>query len=374
MRIAHIVTYISPDGAFGGPSRVALGQAAALATRGHDVTVYAAAPAALAGERMQDGYTLKTFSARRLLPGGGFAMMRAPQMTGVLRRELPRFDVVHVHLARDLVTLPAARVARRAKIPYVLQTHGMIDASERLLARPLDAFATRPVLRDASAILVLTDQEDRDIRSVERDVHVLRVGNGIEIGNLTDYVGRSDLVLFLARLHERKRPRAFVEMAGLLATQFPHIDFVLVGPDEGEATAILDAIAATGMGDRLRWMGAASPSETDAWISSAKAYVLPAVGEVFPMTILESLRAGTPVVTTDSLGIADACRGYGAALITNGSASELAAAVARVLTDDEGVVEKLRAGGLDYLRTELDISRVAEQLERTYESHVRAVA
>ena len=38
MKIAHVVTYISPDGAFGGLVRVALGQAEALAERGHDVT------------------------------------------------------------------------------------------------------------------------------------------------------------------------------------------------------------------------------------------------------------------------------------------------------------------------------------------------
>ena len=49
------------------------------------------------------------------------------------------YDVVHVHVARDFVTLPAATIARRAGVPYVLQPHGMIDPSDHALARPLDA-------------------------------------------------------------------------------------------------------------------------------------------------------------------------------------------------------------------------------------------
>ncbi|CAN5423543.1 glycosyltransferase [soil metagenome] len=299
--------------------------------------------------------------------------MRAPELTRALRRELTSLDVVHVHLARDLVTLPAALAVRKSDVAYVVQPHGMIDASDRLLAGPLDAYATKPVLRGASAVLALTDQEDRDIRTVERGSNVLPIANGIRVGEMPRYEGRKNIVLFLARLHERKRPIAFVQMATMLVDSFPGTDFVLAGPDEGEAPALLAAIEAAGVGDRVRWVGPAAPSATDALISSARAYVLPSVNEVFPMTILESLRVGTPVVTTDSLGIASACERYGAAMITDGSPAELANAVARVL-GEHGVAEGLRAGGHEYLRAELDIARVVDDLENLYSRHAVARA
>jgi hypothetical protein len=39
MRILQVVTLISPDGAYGGPARVALNPSAELIRRGHDVTL-----------------------------------------------------------------------------------------------------------------------------------------------------------------------------------------------------------------------------------------------------------------------------------------------------------------------------------------------
>lgn len=373
MKIAHVVTYVSPDGAFGGPVRVALGQAAALAERGHDVTVYAAAPPALAGTSSVDGYTLKTFPARRLAPGKGFAAMAAPQLTRALRADAATFDIAHVHLARDLVTLPAARQFKLARVPYVAQPHGMIDASDNPLAKPLDTIATRPLLRGARMILTLTDREVHDITAIEPSARTAPISNGIRIDELVPYEGRENTVLFLARLHPRKRPLAFVEMAKGLKDTLPTTRFVLAGPDEGEGAAVRAAIADATMGNRLEWIGAVSPENTEALLASARAYVLPAFGEVFPMTILESLRVGTPVVTTDSLGIAGECERFGAALITDGSPGELAKAVTRVLVAD-AEPSRLRAGGQSFLREKLDIARVAETLEALYVDQVRAVS
>lgn len=367
MKIAHVVTYVSPDGAFGGPVRVALGQAEALAARGHEVTVYAAAPPELARRVARDGYVLHTFPGRRIAPGAGFAMMSSPQLTRALKRDLSSVDAAHVHFARDLVTIPAALAIRSAGVRYVLQPHGMIDASDRLMAKPLDLLATRSLLRDADSVLVLTEKEAADIAEIEPRASSRPIANGVKVTDLPPYSGRADTVLFLARLHPRKRPVAFVEMAEILATEFPDTRFVLVGPDEGEGPAVLNAIASSSTrAGQIEWRGAVSPDETHGLLADARVYVLPAVGEVFPMSILESLQAGTPVVTTDSLGIADACRRYGAADITDGSPAQLAAAVRRILSDSETGM-RFRAGGTAYLRKELDIAAVADDLESVYE-------
>lgn len=85
------------------------------------------------------------------------------------------------------------------------------------------------------------------------------------------------------------------------------------------------------------------------------------------MTVLEAFRAGTPVVVTDSLGISEDCRSYGAAVVTDGSVAALADAVIALL-DDPVHAEKLRAGATSYLRDRLDISSVADTLSETYEA------
>lgn len=373
MKIAHVVTYVSEDGAFGGPVRVALGQAEALAERGHDITVYAAAPTSMAGVTEQNGYVLKTFPARRVAPIGGFASLSAPKLTQALKKDAPSLDFAHIHLARDLVTLPAARQIRKAGVPYVAQPHGMIDASDNLLAKPLDALVTRPLLRDAVAVLALTDREIEDITEIEPSARAIKIINGIRMRDLAPYDGRDDAVLYLARLAPRKRPVAFVEMARRLRDTLPNTRFVLAGPDEGEGDAVRSAIADAGMADRVEWIGPISPGETDALLASVRAYVLPAINEVFPMSIVESLRVGTPVVTTSSLGIAADCERYGAAVITDGSPEQLAASVAEIFRSD-AEANRLRDGGLMFLRQELDISHVAQRLESLYASEGSVVA
>ncbi|WP_430298469.1 glycosyltransferase [Sinomonas sp. B1-1] len=365
MKILHIVTHISSDGAFGGPSTVALGQAEALAALGHEVTVYAAAPSAEAADGSRDGFRLRTFPERRLGSKSGFAFVYAPSMLIALAKNLRNVDVVHLHLARDLVVMPAAWLVLRSRARYVVQPHGMLDRSSKKLAFVLDLLATKPVLRKAFRVLVLTREEAADVAEVESSVRLKKIANGIKGAAQLPAHGRENNVVFLARLHPRKRPLAFVEMASLLAPSLPQTNFIIAGPDEGEGAKVREAIQAANMGDRLRWIGPVPKDATEELLATAGAFVLPAVNEVFPMTILESIRVGTPVVTTDSLGIAEECVRYGAAAITTGSPIALADAVLQIMQDPD-YREQLVRGGYNYMREHLDISAVAQELVKTY--------
>ncbi|TDL46285.1 glycosyltransferase [Microbacterium oleivorans] len=367
MKIAHVVTYVSPDGAFGGPVRVALGQAAELASRGHDVTVFAASPDKAPKVVEQDGYRLLLFPARRVHRRLGFAGMRADGLTRALRASLPALDLVHVHLARDLVTLPAARVVRKAGVRLVVQPHGMIDRSQNPLAIPIDRWETKPSLSAAAAVLTLTAQEKADIRSIVPEAEVRSIGNGIKVGVVPPYEGREGGIVFLARLHPRKRPLVFVEAAVDVLERHPDERFILAGPDEGEGEKVAQMIEQAGLGDRITWVGPIEPGQTDALLRNAKAFVLPSFGEVFPMTVLESFSAGTPVITTSSLGIADRCKHYSAAIVTDGSVTAIAEAIELVLSSTEQVVA-LREGARRFIESDLSIESVVDRLLEIYES------
>jgi len=84
------------------------------------------------------------------------------------------------------------------------------------------------------------------------------------------------------------------------------------------------------------------------------------------MTILEAFRAGTPTVTTSSLGVADLCEQFEAALITDGSPENLAEAVESLLTDSD-LVDRVQSGGFRLVREELDIAVIARKLVAAYD-------
>ncbi|MFD9374496.1 glycosyltransferase [Streptomyces sp. NPDC059999] len=307
MRVLHAVTLHSPSHAFGGPVRVALNLAKGLRARGHEARLLAL------GEGFPDpwptsveGVPAKLFPARRLLPLG-FSGMTSPALLASAGRLVRDADVVHVHLARDLVTLPVALAALRARKPLVLQTHGMVDPSGKLLAKVLDAVAVRRVLRGADAVLYLTPHEREGLDAVVGApalASAVRLVNGTPPQEERPAPSGAPRVLYSARLQARKRPVDFVDAAPAVLAVHPDAEFVVAGPDEGERDAVRARIAALGLGDRFTVPGALSSAEVLTELRRAHVYVLPSVEEPFPMSVLEALSVGVPPVVTHSNGLA----------------------------------------------------------------------
>lgn len=369
VKIFSIVTLISPDGEYGGPVRVALNQARALRAAGHDVTVVGGARgfgSVLPSEL--DGVPVILFPARTMLPGVGFAGLIAPSLQRWLQREGRTADVLHIHAARDLITLPVADWALRHRVPYVLQTHGMIDASDNPLARPLDALVTRRVLRGAKAVLHLTPIERADLTAVARkDVRLLELGNGVPETAIAAGSGvDTSEVLYLARLAPRKRPLAFVHAATRLGARHPQVRFTLVGPDEGEASAVRSAISEAGAVN-ISWEGALSPEKTVERMARADIYVLPSVDEPYPMSVLEAMSVGLPVIVTESCGLASAIREIDCGIVVDDSIDSLTVALGSLLEDPEAARE-LGARGRAASRERFGMEAVAQALESAYRS------
>ncbi len=365
MRILSIVTLVSPLGEYGGPVRVAVNQAIELRRLGHEVLLAGSARGYEAGRPTElEGVPAALYPARTLLPGIGFAGLAAPGLHRRLARLTRNVDVVHIHAARDLVTLPAADWVRRRGIPYVVQTHGMITPTERMLARPLDAWLTRRVLRDAKRIFYLTEREKNELPQVGGSALKLeQLGNGVPVPPVYPTPPGVE-VLYLARLAERKRPIEFVEMAKRVGSEFPDVRFRLVGPDEGQGSRVAEAIRDSD-GVDIEWEGAISPDAAVERISRATIYVLPSVDEPFPMSVLEAMSLGVPVVITDSCGLAPLVDDEKCGVVVDDSLSSLVAAVTSLLRDPDRARE-LGATGARVTRQRLGMTAVGHQLERAY--------
>ncbi|MEU6883298.1 glycosyltransferase [Streptomyces sp. NPDC046712] len=332
MRVLHAVTLHSPTHAFGGPVRVAVNLCRGLAERGHHPRLVALGDGF--GDQLPtevDGVPARLYRARSILPLG-FSGVTSPALlagAGALVRDA---DVVHVHLARDLVTLPVALAALRAGRPLVLQTHGMVDPSGRLLAKVLDAVAVRRVLRGASAVLHLTGRERKDLDAVVGGplARAVRLVNGVPAQEPRPEPSGPPRVLYAARLQARKRPTDFVAAVPEILRRHPDASFVLAGPDEGERAAVDALVADLGVGDRVERPGPLSAARMLEELRRAHVYVLPSVDEPFPMSVLEALSVGTPAVVTASNGLARDIEEAGAGRVVT-DATGLAPAVIALL-------------------------------------------
>lgn len=367
MKIIQIATLVTPDGAYGGPVRVAVNQTRALLEAGHDVKLVAAASGFDKGLPTQfDGIPINLFKARKI-PKLGFSGTCSPALQSWLRSAVGSADAVHIHMGRDLVTLPASKLARRYGVPYVLQTHGMIAPSSHPLASTIDQFWTLPALHGARRIFYLTPQESHSLKAVAPSLSTLEeLQNGVPVTHYAPHPSREPTeVLFLARLHQRKRPLLFIELAKRLHPSFPNVRFALVGPDGGQGLEVRKAIDASGMSHVLRWEGAISPERTAERISRCDIYVLPSINEPFPMSVLEALALGRPTVITNSCGLAPTIAENEAGLVAEITTDSLVHSVRRLLSDSALRAQVSRAA-LDLARHEFGMKHVAERLEHFY--------
>ncbi|WP_455354773.1 glycosyltransferase [Streptomyces sp. SYSU K217416] len=367
MRIVHVVTVVCDDGAFGGPTSVAVGQLEEFAARGHEVTLLSLWRGRSRAPERIGSVPLRSRPARSVVPGQGFLGLMHPLLVRDMWRTMKDADVVHVHAGRDLVSLSALTLAVLRRKKVFVQTHGMVEPRHGIVARLFDR-AYIPLLRRARCCLVLTEREGRVLAEViGPDGPPLRtLPNGVrpQTGR-EEREPRSREVLFLARLHPRKRPEAFVEMAALVHKEVTDARFTLHGADGGSLPLVREVIASRGLETVVAYRGALEPADAVRAFAKASVYVLPSVNEPFGMTILESLAAGTPVVCTDTCAIADELARRGAAIVTDGSPQAMAGAVCDLLGDEE-VRRSLAEAGRRAVEEVFSIRAVGDRLEEIY--------
>lgn len=383
MKILHVVTLHTPDHAFGGPTRVAFNLSKVQRANGDDARVMALGDGFPDGELPShvEGVPVHLFQARHLLPMFEVSGITSAALLRTARRMMRGADLVHVHLMRDLVTLPAALLALATRTPLVVQTHGMIDPTEKKVAQLTDVLGVRKVLREADAVLHLTEMERVDVNAVAAPApltRTVRLVNGVrpqERKPARD-PGRPPTVLYLARIQERKRPEDFIAAMPHVLAHHPDARFVLAGPDTGALAGTLALARKLGVTDSLDHVG---PLEHDAVLTAgreADVYVLPAIEEPFPVSVLEAMSVGTPVVITRTCGQGPDVSAAGAGRVIDSRVGEDAANARKVadaileLLEPEAA-EQAGKAAWQLVNDQFTIEAVTRTLRGTYEDVVR---
>ncbi|MEU8351643.1 MULTISPECIES: glycosyltransferase [unclassified Streptomyces] len=380
MKVLHVVTLHTPTNDFGGPTRVALNLSRGLRDRGVDARI----------ATLGDGFDgpLPTeiesvpawmYQARHVLPAFEVSGITSPALLAKARRMVMGADVVHVHLMRDLITLPFALVALQCGRPLVLQTHGMIDPTEKRVAQLVDVLGLRRVLRRADAILHLTEMERRDVEAVvepDRLRHTRRLVNGVRLQERRPATGpgRPPTVLYLARVQARKRPEDFVSAMPAVLAKYPDARFVLAGPDTGPlADEMLAMAGRLGVADSLEYVGALGHEEVLEQLRRSDVYVLPSVVEPFAVSILEAMSVGLPVVVTKTGGLSPDVEEAGAGRVVasrpDADNGPLVSQAILELLDPAANAEASEAAW-NLIRDKFSIEAVVDTLQEVYEEAV----
>jgi glycosyltransferase involved in cell wall biosynthesis len=255
--------------------------------------------------------------------------LRAPgpvsvlRTAGRLRREVASRPVglVHAHNVRASV---AARLGTRGT-PMVTTVHGLADEdyprAARLLRRSDLVVA---VSQDVAGRLSTAGLPEQRLRLIENAVPAADdVDRAAARGELGLDPARP-VVLCVARLAPPKRVDLLLD-----AWSGTAIDALLLVAGDGPDRSSLEHRAA-GLDGRVRFLG--DRRDVRRLLAAADVLVLPSDREGLPMTVLEAMAAGVPVVASAVGGLAS-FDPETIALVPPGSASALGDAVRRALAD-----------------------------------------
>jgi glycosyltransferase involved in cell wall biosynthesis len=383
MRILYAVHGYKPAVRIGGPAVSVPALAERLVRRGHDLTVVTSDRDL--GERLDvpleqevdvEGVKVWYFPTTSVLsrwlpsarsPRAPSGFLYAPSMAKALQRIVPSVDLVHTHLPFIYPTYAAAKAARVARKPLVYHQRGVLNPRrlefKRLKKRLYLELIERPILRQATLLLALTNDEAAGYRRLGAEQPCWTVPNGVDLPpEQLEVRARAQsawalpqaapTVVFLGRLHPLKGTRKLLSAFREVHRVLPDARLLMAGPDEeGELSVLRSLAAAFGLGDAVLFPGVLRGEQKALLLARADVFCLPSVAEGLSMAVLEAMAARTAVLLTPGCGF-----------------PEVAAAGAGRIVEDEA--EGLQRALLDMLADPAKLARMGEAgralVERDY--------
>jgi glycosyltransferase involved in cell wall biosynthesis len=248
-------------------------------------------------------------------------------------------NYVHSPEAYGIVKLfcPVARCVIFSHGSYFNMERGFRFFQKNLLVKKGFVLYLKWVLRSANLILLLDKDSLRDYKPYNSNL--VQVGNSIICPELPEgrhvlREGKVREILFVGRLSKDKRVEPIIravegmgkagsgeEGSGMDGSE---IRLTIVGDGEEYHNLIPYA------GERIRFVGAVPPKEVKEYMQNSDILVMNSSFEGVPMTILEAISYGLPVVSTNVGGIGEALHFGQDSEETDGTEEGIQAAIRRI--------------------------------------------
>jgi glycosyltransferase involved in cell wall biosynthesis len=286
-----------------------------------------------------------------------------------------RPDILHCHLIpSNIIAKPLGALLG---VPVVINhdhTNDTRRADSRLLLaldRFSNRFASHIVAVSASCREFLITRESipaNDVTLVPNAIDLRRFSPSaamrdqarVELG----LPASARVVAGVGRLNPQKNFSLFLDIAAQLAPRFPDLHFLLAG-DGPEEKMLREKAVALGIADRVTFSGYVA--DTRLVYLAADVLLMPSRYEGLPMTLLEAMAMGLPVVASQLDGIAevigDGCEGF---LVPSDDAALFVERTAALLQDAElslRIAQNARAK----IEASFSVERMTSAVEEIYD-------
>lgn len=280
-------------------------------------------------------------------------------------------SLLHAHFATSAASV-ARLAAHFAGVPYSLTTH-----AKDIFHEGVNSDDLRRKLEDAAAIVTVSDYNLTYLRDQfgASAAGVQRIYNGLDLARFSYSPSqqREPLVLGIGRLVEKKGFADLLQACAVLKDRGRTFHCRIIGEGE-EAPKLHALIERHGLQNTVEMCGERPQNEIIAALREAVVLAAPCVighdgnRDGLPTVLLEAMALGTPCISTDVTGIAEAVRPEETGLLVpQADPPALANAIERLL-DDPALRARLSRNARRLVEEQFDIARNAAQLRALFEA------
>jgi glycosyltransferase involved in cell wall biosynthesis len=301
------------------------------------------------------------------------------------RRLLETMDIAHVQhpfLSGRL----ALRYCRPKGIPIVFTNHTRYDLyAQAYLPMLPDVVGTSflqaylpSFCKEVDLVIAPSDGLKRVLRELDVSGPIEVIPNGVDIGRFEEDIQpipreelgvREDevLLIYSGRLGPEKNLTFLVRAFAGAQTAYSNTRLMLVG-DGPERDNLEDLAARSGLQHKIVFPGMVDHDDVPSYLTAADAFVTASVTEVHPLSVIEALACGLPVVGIDSPGVGDTITDGENGFLCRNDLAAFTAKLTRLIADKDlriEMSERARSSALEY-----DIQRTSLMVEERYEALV----
>lgn len=260
-------------------------------------------------------------------PGLDFSMIG--KMIKIFKSEKP--DVIHTHRYVMQYAIPAAIIVG---VKHRVHTvHNVAQKENTNVARK----ANNLFYKFAHVIPIALSEEVQ--KTIVEEYHIDSknipiILNGIDLSKCivkTNYeVNDYFNILHIGRFSEQKNHVGLIEAFSIFVKEHPNTILSLIGDGE-KKEEIQQLVREKGISDKVKFLGI--KSNVYSYLNKADVFILPSIYEGVPMTLIEAMGTGLPIIATAVGGVPDMLRNDEEGLIVNCNVKEIADAMDSLYID-----------------------------------------
>ena len=322
-------------------------------------------------------------SESMIYPGMRTSLPWSRHVVTVLKKE--EVDVVHI-TGPWLLCAAAIRGARKLDLPIVHTFHTMLHeptyikyfAKFNLLVPVFQAIAWeyfKPYIRRSDVMTGPSRYACEELEEHYPGADIRHISNGVDISRFERYATFQETMqnfppynnrsfLFVGRLGAEKSVDQLISAMHYVMQQVPDAHLFIVGTGPGQER-FENQTRRLKLRKHVHFLGRIPHEELlqSGLIQHARAFVTASVTENQPMTVIEAICSGVPIVVPDVRGIRELLDGNGL-LFPRADVESLAANMVRIALDDE-LYGEFRSKSFDF-RDRFDGRNVAKEFETVY--------